>query len=45
MLQGYGVVQSDGGISAPFGSPDGGTTLKRWIDAWATGSGSWENVK
>lgn len=45
MLQGYGVVQADGGLSAPLASPDGGTTLRSWIDAWATGASPWENQK
>jgi hypothetical protein len=45
MLLGYGVVLSDGGVSAPVASPDGGTDLKRWIDAWAGGAGAWENLK
>lgn len=45
MMQKYGVVQSDGGISAPASSPDGGTHLKAWIDAWATGTGAWDNLK
>ncbi len=43
MLQGYGMVQTDGGISAPYVSTDGGATLRAWIDAWVTGSGSWQN--
>lgn len=45
MLQRYGVVLSDGGLSVPASSPDGGTNLKAWIDAWATGSGAWENLR
>lgn len=44
MLGGYGTVQSDGGVTAPRASADGGTTLKAWIDAWATGDGSWKDA-
>jgi hypothetical protein len=43
MLQRYGVVQSDGGISAPGKSRDGGTDLKRWLDAWISGDGGWDS--
>ena len=45
MLQYYGVVLEDGGISAPRASPDGGTDLKAWIDAWATGTGAWNSQR
>jgi hypothetical protein len=45
MIGRYGVVLPDGGVSAPASSPDGGTTLKAWIDAWATGAGAWDNVR
>jgi hypothetical protein len=45
MLQRYGLVQPDGGISAPSPSRDGGTNLNAWINAWATGVGPWENQK
>ena len=45
MLQGYGVVGADGGISAPRASRDGGTNLKAWIDAWATGTGDWSSQR
>ena len=45
MLQQYGIVQSDGGISRPVASRDGGTDLKAWVDAWATGGGSWQSHK
>lgn len=38
MIQGYGMVQADGGISAPYTSRDGGTTLRAWVDAWITGT-------
>lgn len=37
MLGGYGAVQSDGTVTAPFPSADGTTDLRRWIDGWATG--------
>lgn len=33
----YGVVLSDGGVSAPRPSRDGGATLRDFIDGWATG--------
>lgn len=36
MINGYGVVQSDGGITAPATTPDGGS-LKAWIDRWIDG--------
>lgn len=45
MLPQYGVVQTDAGFTAPVASPDGSTDLKRWVDAWATGAGAWENEK
>ncbi len=45
MLQRYGVVLADGGVSAPAPSPDGGTDLRAWINAWATGAGPWQNQK
>lgn len=45
MLDQYGAVLADGGVSAPTRSPDGGTDLKRWVDAWVTGSGAWDNVR
>lgn len=44
MLQGYGVVQSDGGISAPYSSRDGGTTLRAWVDAWVSGT-NWTSTR
>ncbi len=43
MLLQAGQVLADGGLSAPTVSPDGGTDLKRWIDAWATGVGAWNS--
>lgn len=43
MLQGYGVVQSDGGVTAPRRSDDGGVSLKDWVDAWVAGSSGWSN--
>jgi hypothetical protein len=45
MLQRYGVVLADGGLSAPASSPDGGTTLKAWVDAWATGVAPWTSQR
>ena len=45
MVQLYGVVQPDGGLSAPAASRDGGTDLRAWLDAWETGVGRWENQK
>lgn len=44
MLLGYGVVLSDGGVTIPRRSQDGGVSLKDWVDAWATGDGGWSNV-
>jgi hypothetical protein len=41
----YGTRQADGGYSAPLSSRDGGTDLRRWIDAWATGGAEWESVR
>lgn len=40
MLGGYGELQANGSVSAPFPSADGTTDLRRWIDGWATGSGA-----
>lgn len=45
MIQRYGLVLSDGGISPPVSSRDGGTDLKTWIDAWATGGSPWQSHK
>jgi hypothetical protein len=45
MLQRYGTVLSDGGVTPPVASPDGGTNLKQWLDAWASGQGAWQNQK
>lgn len=42
---GYGVRRPDGGITAPLPSRDGGTTLRAWIDAWATGDDGWESTR
>jgi len=41
MLAGYGMKLADGGTTAPVRSPDGGSNLKLFIDAWATGDPSW----
>jgi hypothetical protein len=45
MLQRYGVVLADGGVTPAAFSPDGGTTLKAWVDAWATGTGPWTSQR
>lgn len=45
MLQGAGVVQANGTVSATISSRDGGVTLKEWLDAWATGTGPWSNQR
>ncbi|MDP3237537.1 MAG: hypothetical protein Q8N26_32420 [Myxococcales bacterium] len=45
MLQLAGLVLSDGGVTASVSSADGGTTLKAWVDAWATGMGPWESTR
>lgn len=45
MLQRAGVVLVDGGVTASVSSPDGGVTLKAWLDAWATGVGAWESQR
>ena len=42
---GYGVRRPDGGITPPLPSRDGGTTLRAWIDAWATGDGGWASTR
>ena len=44
LLGDYGVVQADGGLSAPRRSRDGGTDLRAWIDAWAEGNSGWRNT-
>lgn len=45
MLQQYGTVLTDGGLSAPASSRDGGTNLRAWVDAWATGKSPWDNQR
>ncbi|MDP1920350.1 MAG: hypothetical protein Q8L14_29165 [Myxococcales bacterium] len=45
MLQFAGIVRSDGGVTPTVPSADGGTTLKAWVDAWATGMGTWESSR
>jgi hypothetical protein len=45
MLQRAGVVMANGTVSASASSPDGGVTLKAWIDAWATGMGPWTSQR
>lgn len=42
---GYGTRLADGGYSAPRPSNDGGTDLKSWIDAWATGAPGWTSTR
>lgn len=41
----YGVTQADGGLSAPRRSRDGGTDLRAWINAWATGDAGWQSTR
>ncbi|MER2559762.1 MAG: pectin acetylesterase-family hydrolase, partial [Myxococcaceae bacterium] len=45
MLDNAGLVRPDGGLTPSISSPDGGITLKAWIDAWATGMGTWESQR
>ena len=46
LIGGYGIVGADGGVSAPRKSRDGGTDLKGWVDAWATGADAgWESTR
>jgi hypothetical protein len=45
MLQLAGIILSDGGVTASVPSADGGTTLKAWVDAWATGIGPWQSSR
>ncbi len=46
IIGGYGVVQADGGVTAARKSRDGGTDLKVWIDAWATGvDAGWKSTR
>lgn len=45
MWGGYGTRLADGGYTAPRKSADGGTDLKTWIDAWATGDGGFVSVR
>lgn len=45
LFPGYGVVQADGGTSAPLRSRDGGTDLRAWINAWATGDAGWQSTR
>lgn len=45
MLQRAGVVMGNGMVSASASSPDGGVTLKAWVDAWATGTGPWTSQR
>jgi len=45
MWPGYGTRLADGGYTAPVASNDGGTDLKRWIDAWATGGPGWTSTR
>ncbi|MDX2010477.1 MAG: hypothetical protein SFW67_09820 [Myxococcaceae bacterium] len=45
MLQRAGVVMANGAVSMSAVSPDGGVTLKAWVDAWATGTGPWASQR
>lgn len=45
LLPGYGVQLADGGVSAPVKSNDAGTTLRAFIDAWATGAPGWSSSR
>ncbi len=45
LIGGYGLKLADGGYSAASPSPDGGTDLYRWVNAWATGDAGWESAK
>ena len=45
LFGGYGMVLSDGGVTAPMSSRDGGTDLRAWINAWATGDASWQSTR
>lgn len=45
MLQGYGVVQTDGGLSRSVRARDGGVELRSWVNAWANGDAGWDNLR
>jgi hypothetical protein len=45
LLGGYGLALPDGGASAPLLSRDGGTSLRTWVDAWATGAPAWTTTR
>ncbi len=45
LFAGYGVVLGDGGVTAPLPSRDGGTNLRAWINAWATGDAGWPSTR
>ncbi len=44
LFQHYGTLQADGGYSAPIRSRDGGTDLRQWVNAWATGT-NWRSTR
>ena len=39
------AVLGDGGVTAPLPSRDGGTNLRAWINAWATGDAGWPSTR
>jgi hypothetical protein len=41
----YGYRLADGGYTAPISNRDGGTDLKRWVDAWADGGALWQSTR
>jgi hypothetical protein len=45
MLQLAGVVLSDGGLTPPVSSADGGVTLLEWVQGWATDGGGWQSQR
>lgn len=44
MWGGYGTRKADGSFTEPRLGADGETSLKAWIDAWASGDASWTSV-
>jgi hypothetical protein len=45
MWGGYGSRRADGGTTPAVSSRDGGTTLRAWVHAWATGDGGWTSTR
>lgn len=41
----YGTRQANGTLTPPRLSPDGGTHLKAWVDAWALGDAGFSSVR